>query len=115
MYRIIFGVGIAAFVVAAILAIMGSNIVATVLFGGLSAAAFLSYFVSRPLQALEENLQFITWLGVVYNSYWVRLVYAQDMTTFHRDIEETTNDAIAHIKDLLDKHAERSGKRPNLQ
>ncbi len=114
MYGILFGVGVAAFVVAAILAISGANVVATAIFGGLSIASFLTYFVNRPLQALEENLQFITWLGIIYNSYWTRLVYSQDSETFQVDVEETTNDAIAKIKELLEKHTERSGKRPNV-
>ena len=70
--------------------------------------------MNRPLQALEENLQFITWLGIIYNTYWTRLVYSQDAETFQDDVEEATNDAILKIKELLDKHTERSGKRPNV-
>ena len=115
MYRVLFGVGIGAFVVAAALAIMGSSILPTTLFCGLSIVSFLSYFLSRPLQALEENLQFITWLGIIYNTYWTRLVYAQDLETFQQDIELTTTDTVAKLKDLMDKHAERSSQRPGLR
>lgn len=118
MYAALFTVGIAAFVVAVILAFRGGESTASVfgstaIFGGLTALAFLSYFLSRPLQALEENLQFITWLGMIYNSYWTRLAYAQNLTTIQADIEDITDDAITKLNALLDKHSERSGKRPN--
>jgi len=114
MYRILFGVGVAAFVVAAGMAIMGQGALSTAIFGGLSVAAFLTYFLNRPLQALEENLQFITWLGVIYNSYWTRLAYTMDLATVQQEVEATTNDTIAKIKELMDKHVERNKDRPGL-
>ncbi len=113
MYRILFGVGVSAFVVAAILALLGRGDVAVALFGGLSVAAFLAYFVNRPLAALEENLQFITWLGVIYNSYWTRLVYVTDLKTVQQELDDATQDAVAQIKELVEKHAERRGQRPS--
>jgi hypothetical protein len=84
-------------------------------FGGLSVVAFLSYFLSRPLQALEENLQLITWLGVIYNSYWTRLAYITKLETVQAELEDATGDTVARIKELIDKHAEMSGKRPGLR
>ena len=84
-------------------------------FGGLSVVVFLTYFLNRPLQALEENLQFITWLGIVYNTYWTRLAYALDMETVHAEIEDATDDAVSKIKEMLDEHGKRSGARPGLR
>ena len=104
MYRILFGVGVAAFVVAALIALLQNNVVTTLVFGGLSVAAFLGYFVSRPLQALEENLQFITWLGIIYNSYWTTLVQSQDPDAYIDEVKQATDDTIGRIKDLMDKH-----------
>jgi len=115
MYRILFGVGVAAFVVAAGVALVQNNIVTTLVFGGLSGAAFLGFFVSRPLQALEENLQFITWLGVIYNTYWSQLVQAQDPATYATELDKTTDIAISRIQTLMDKHAARSRARPKPQ
>ena len=117
MYRILFGVGILAFVAAIVMAYVSRDNPATAIgtaaiFGGLSVASFLSYFLSRPLQALEENLQFITWLGILYNSYWTRLAYLSDNDTVQEGLENVTNDTIAGIKELLASHAERTGKRP---
>ena len=115
MYRILFGVGVTAFVVAAAVALIQNNVVTTLIFGGLSVAAFLGYFISRPLQALEENLQFITWLGIIYNSYWTTLTQAQDPTTYLDEVKQATDEAIVRIKELMDKHTERSGARPNVK
>ena len=115
MYRVLFAVGVGAFVLAGFLAVFQANLSAAALFGGLSVVAFLGFFVSRPLQALEENLQFITWLGIIYNSYWTRLVQAQDPATFERIIQDATGDAIQQIKELEAKHAERGTNRPGLR
>jgi len=112
MYRILFGLGIAAFVVAAVAALLNRGAMTTGIFGGLSVAAFLGYFLNRPLQALEENLQFITWLGVIYNSYWTRLAYTNELETVQQELEDATDDTIAKIKEMMDKHAERNASRP---
>ncbi|MEZ4609020.1 MAG: N-acetylmuramidase domain-containing protein [Caldilineaceae bacterium] len=119
MYTILFAVGVASFVVAAVLAFQantpGDALGTVAVFGGLSAAAFLAFFISRPLQALEENLQFITWLGIVYNTYWTRLVHAMDQATFHQEIEDATNDAVASIETMLTRHGEHTATRPSPQ
>jgi hypothetical protein len=118
MYRILFGVGILAFLAAVVMALIKDQPAAAIgtslVFGGLSVLAFLSYFVSRPMQALEENLQFITWLGIVYNTYWARLVNANDPATVQQELEDATTDAVTSIKEMLDKHAAFSRQRPGL-
>jgi hypothetical protein len=115
MYRILFGLGIAAFLVAAALSAWLRDPMFGVVFGGLSIISFLTYFIGRPLQSLEENLKFITWLGIIYNSYWTRLVYMMDSKTVNQDLEDATQDAINEIERLLDKHHDFSGKRPGLR
>lgn len=115
MYRILFGVGIAAFVVAALTALIQNNVVTTLIFGGLSVTAFLSFFVSKPLQALEENLQFITWLGIIYNTYWTSLVQSQDPKSYNQELKQTTEDAISRIQVLIAEHANRSSAHPDAE
>lgn len=115
MYRILFGVGVAAFLFAAGLSAFAGKEGYALVFGTVGVVTMLSYFFNRPLQALEENLQFITWLGVIYNTYWTRLVYTQDLATFQQEAEKITNDTIAKIKELMDKHTERSSQRPGLR
>ena len=115
MYRILFGVGILSFLVAAGMSAWTNDSRFGLIFGGLSIAAFLSYFISRPLQALEENLQFITWLGIVYNTYWTRLACMIDQSTVQKDLQEAIQDATSEIEKIIDKHAELRGKRPEAK
>ncbi|MBM3189030.1 MAG: DUF3380 domain-containing protein, partial [Chloroflexi bacterium] len=115
MYRILFGLGVLCFLAAAGLGAWTGNAVTTLVFGGLGVAAFLSYFISRPIQSLEQNLKFVTWLGILYNTYWTRLLYAMDQRTVQADLQRATQDAIADIVRLLDKHAALSAKRPRVR
>ncbi len=115
MYRILFSVGLLAFVAGVALSVWSREPLYALIFGGLSAAAFISYFFNRPLQALEENLQFITWLGIIYNTYWTRLAYMFDQKTVQQDLHAATSDAVEQLDRLLNKHAELSGKRPKAE
>ena len=120
MYRALFVVGILAFVAAIVLAYVTQDnpttaIGGAALFGGVGVLAFLSFFLSRPLQALEENLQMITWLGIIYNTYWTRMAYISQLDTVQEDIDAASSKTIEQIKELLDKHSELSGKRPGLR
>jgi len=114
MYRVLFGVGIISFLFAAGMSAWTKEVKFGLIFGGLGVVAFLSYFISRPLQALEQNLQFITWLGVVYNTYWTRLANMMDQATVQKDLQEATQEATNAIEKIIAKHAEVSGKRPGL-
>ena len=112
MYRILFGLGVVAFVAAIAVSIWLREPLFALVFGGLSIGAFLSYFVSRPIQALEENLQLITWLGVIYNSYWTSLASIQDPDSVQEELRTTTADTIAAIENLVDKQGRMQRKRP---
>lgn len=114
LYRLTFFVGMFAFVAAVALSAYTGQMMFGVLFGGIGVAAFVSYFISRPLRALEENLNFITWLGVIYNSYWTRLVYAMNMETVQQDIAAITSDFTKQIQELLDKSAALHKDRPGI-
>jgi hypothetical protein len=109
MYRILFAVGIAGFVVAVILGVFRGPEFALV-FGGLSVTAFLAFFISQPLRALERNIHFITWLGVIYNTYWTRLMYANDKDRIQDDLDSIARTAVDEINQLIDKHANLAGK-----
>ncbi len=115
LYRVTFGVGLAAFLVAAGLSIYTREAMFGLVFGGVGVATFLTFFLSRPLRALEENLNFITWLGVIYNTYWTRLVYAMNMDTVQTDLAAITEDFNRQIKELLDKNAAMNSNRPGLR
>ncbi|MCB0047802.1 MAG: DUF3380 domain-containing protein [Caldilineaceae bacterium] len=112
LYVLLFVVGLGLFLLAARLSVQEGNTVAAVLFGGLGVVAFLAFFIRQPMRALEENLQFITWLGIIYNSYWTRLLYMQDGETVQADMEDVTQDAVKQIEQMLARNAELAGRRP---
>lgn len=112
MYVVMFAVGIGLFVVAARLSSQQGTQLAGLFFGGMGIASFLGYFMSKPLRSLEENLQFITWLGIVYNTYWTRLLYMQNNTTIQADLKEATAEAVTQIEHMLNKNVEVAYKRP---
>lgn len=105
-------VGIGLFVLGVWLAMQDGKEMFGVISGGLGVGALLAFFVARPLQALEENLQFITWLGIIYNTYWSQLFCANDSATVQQDLKDITQDTIARIKELQEKHTALSGARP---
>jgi hypothetical protein len=111
MHKAIFAVGLATIVAAIAVALYTRDAVLTGIFGGLSLAAFASYFVNRPAEALEENLEFVTWLGMIYNTYWVRLFQAEDRARLQADLKSAMEDSSALVKELIDKHREIRSKR----
>jgi ABC-type multidrug transport system fused ATPase/permease subunit len=114
MYRILFAVGLLGFLAAAVLGVLRGVAFAAV-FGGISVVTFLAFFIGQPLRALEQNLEFITWLGIIYNTYWTRLMYTNDVATVQNDLEAITHSAVESIQQLIDKHAELAGKRLGTQ
>ncbi|MSR84795.1 MAG: hypothetical protein EXS58_18085 [Candidatus Latescibacteria bacterium] len=114
MYWIIFGVGVGFFVTAVVIALQTQAALTSAVFGGLSIASFITYFISRPTQAVEENLQFMTWLGVIYNSYWTHLAWSFDPQQAQQELDKATADAISQIQQLLDRYAQAVKNRPGL-
>lgn len=114
MYWVLFAIGIGFFVTSVALALLQDSPGTGVLFGGLSIAAFIAYFVSRPTQAVEENLQYVTWLGIIYNSYWTRLAWSFDEKTAQQVLDDATEDAIRQLNTLIDKHAVSVRGRPGI-
>ena len=114
LYKILFGIGIGLFVAAALLSLITREALFGLIFGGLGLGVVLSFFISQPLRALEQNLQFIAWLGVSYNNYWTRLMYVQnkDPEAALTDIKSAGEDFNKGILELIEKHAELSSKRP---
>jgi len=92
MYAVLFAIGIGLFVMAAILGLRESQSLVAVVFGGLSVASFVLFFMRQPVQALEENLEFTIWLGVALNTYGTQLMYMQDSKTIQADLRVATID-----------------------
>lgn len=113
MYIALFLVGISLFVVAAVVGIRGGRLAVAIVFAGLSVGSFLLFFIRQPVQALEENLEFVTWLGVAFNTYWTRLMYMTDSRTIQEDLKAADEDYRKTVERLITRHAELRTKRPD--
>jgi hypothetical protein len=111
LYVALVGVGIGLFVVAAVIGLNKGESVVAIAFAGLGAAGFLGFFVRQPLHALEENLEFITWLGVAFNTYWTRLMYMSDTSTVQAELKAAEDDFRTSVERLIAQHAELRGRR----
>jgi ABC-type multidrug transport system fused ATPase/permease subunit len=114
MYVMIFLVGILFFAVAAYLGLTGNQPAVAISFGGLSVISFVLFFIRQPVQALEENLEFISWLGVAFNTYWTRLMYISNKETVQQDLKAATDDFSILIERIIDKRTKLRAKRPGV-
>lgn len=112
LYGALAVVGLGLFVAAVVIGLAGGQPVVAIAFAGLSVTAFLAFFLRQPLHALEENLEFITWLGVAFNTYWTRLLYLSDPATVQQDLRTAEQDFRASVEQLITRHAELRGRRP---
>jgi hypothetical protein len=111
MYSLLFVIGLGGFVIAAVL-VAQQKVAFASIFGGLSVVSFLTYFISGPTRSLERNLVFITWLGVIYNTYWSQLMNATDPKTVRQDLEAITASAIKDLNHLTSTHDKQAAQRP---
>ena len=112
MYVVLFIMGVSFFSVAVYLGLKNPQSLVAIAFGGLSVGTFVLFFIRQPVQALEENLEFITWLGVAFNTYWTRLMYMQNHDTIQADLKAATDDYSNTVERLITKHAKLRAKRP---
>jgi len=112
MYVIIFIVGILFFCIAAYLGLTGGQPAVAISFAGLSVVSFVMFFIRQPVQALEQNLEFISWLGVAFNTYWTRLMYISNKETVQQDLKAANDDYSRMIERLINKHASLRAKLP---
>lgn len=112
IYGALFVVGIALVVVAVVMGLRDGSSPTAIVFAGLGTGSFLLFFIRQPVHALEENLEFITWLGVAFNTYWTRLMYVLDSQTVQQEIKAADDDYSQTVERLIARHAELRGKRP---
>jgi hypothetical protein len=107
----VFVVGIVSFSVAMLMSLLTGQYLLGLIFGGIDATTFLAFFLSNPIENLEEDMGFVAWLGATYNTYWTRLTFAQDPKTFQKDMQDITDDAVKSLQQLLVTHKEVSRQR----
>jgi hypothetical protein len=113
MYVAMFLFGLGTFVLAVVLAGRQKFDFAAI-FGGLSAVSFLTFFISRPLRSLEQNVILITWLGVIYNTYWSQLMNATDPATIQQDLDTITKATVKDLRELATAQGKLDSQRPDL-
>ncbi len=104
-YRILLGVAVVSFMAGIGLSLWMGSAGFGLVFGGLGIAVFLIYFLSRPSWGLGENLELITWLGVVYNTYWARIVRIMNTDAGQKELEHAHKETVAEIQRIMDRRA----------
>lgn len=107
----VFVVGIVSFSIAMVLSLFTEQYLLGLIFAGIDAATFLTFFLSNPIENLEKDMGFVAWLGLTYNTYWTRSYYATDENTFQKDMQNVTDDAVKSLQQLLSTHKEVSKSR----
>jgi len=69
----------------------------------MSVLLFAVLLYMRPLAALERNSVVQSFLTVVVNSYWTRLMYVKEAADIDRHLEESTAYTVDHLAALLDR------------
>lgn len=71
--------------------------------GVMAVLLFLVLLYMRPLAALERNAVVQSFLTVVVNSYWTRLLYVQGSADIDVHLEDATAYTVQHLGALLDR------------
>lgn len=113
MLVVMFGVGILAFVAAVIrgfTASDGSDVAVSAVFGGLSAASFVTAFLTHPVDAMGRAGPNSAWLLAIVNTYWSKLAYFTNNETIVGDLNEAqrvlNRDLISYLKHTADSSTE---------
>ncbi|MDP2623259.1 MAG: hypothetical protein Q8Q29_05635 [Actinomycetota bacterium] len=69
----------------------------------MSVLLFAILLYMRPLAALERNSVVQSFLTVVVNSYWTRLMYVKEAADIDVHLEEATAYTVEHLGALLDR------------
>lgn len=119
MYILLFLVGIGTAITAIIegfLARNSTDTFSTLIFAGLSSASFFTLFISKPLESLERNTFFSSWIVAIMNNYWTRLAYLDEthIPTMSTDLQAAADALTTELSNLADKYAAVMAKYPTL-
>ncbi len=78
--------------------------------GLMAALLFAVLLYMRPLAALERNSVVQSFLTVVVNSYWTRLLFVKELADAETHLEDATAYTVEHLRTLLDRQFLASGK-----
>ena len=75
-----------------------SDAIVSAAFGGLTAASFITYFVTKPMDSVAVAGPESAWLLSSVNTYWTKLVYLNDPVTFPEQVEKAQKEFEASMK-----------------
>jgi hypothetical protein len=107
MYVMLFGVGFITAIFAVVRGFQagtGTEAAGALVLAGLSAASFFSLFLIRPLESLERNSIYASWMTAAMNTYWTRLIYFSDAKTIDKALKGAIEDLVRDLAALADKH-----------
>lgn len=89
-----------------------SNIYLVIIFVAVAALCYLAYTTSHLASSVEERLMFVTRIGLIYNTYWFRLLNIQpaQSPTTGIEIQSIMNDALlalygANVSTRIHEHS----------
>lgn len=107
MYWLSLVVGFGAFGMAVHKGLSGQDVGVTAVFGGLSAAIVIAFFILRPTAGVERAGIAATITNLVANSYWMRMAFSVQKNANRsaskeqdRRLEDATTDAVKHLTRL---------------
>ena len=101
MNVLLFLVGIGSFAVAVYKGLENpdqADAVVSAAFGGLTAASFITYFITRPMDSVATSGPEAAWLLGMVNTYWTKLIYLNDPVKFPTEIEKAQKAFEASMK-----------------
>lgn len=81
MIAVLFAIGVVSFAACLVKGAGASGsaeAVVTAVYGGLSATAFVSVFLTRPVQAMSKAGPHAAWVQSIVNTYWMKMAYLND-------------------------------------
>jgi hypothetical protein len=119
----LFGVGIALFILAAVLGVVREQAQFSIIFGSGGVVSLLPFFISNPLKRISNSASDQSQIKTVIMGYWSQLancrrqIIAQDNPgiTLVKDCNLEIQNAMKQSAELLQKYAENAIKEPDTE
>jgi len=111
VYATVFGIGLIFMIVALLFGLTSDRLAITLAFGALSIAVLFFFFMLSPIQALEENLECISMLGVAITNYWARLMHIKEGEQAQSEFKAAAEDYNATIETFRSQRASRRAEQ----
>jgi len=87
-----------------------ADVVPVVVFGGLSAVSFVTFFISKPTVSMSKLGARTAWVIAMVNTYWTKLAYLNDP----RSVIKGLNEAEAEFTESVLQYLEHATEKPTF-